>query len=107
MTGSFEHLCARLQEGAFGSAPFLPGTSVPTVFRSGPYRFYFYSHEQREPAHVHVDRDAYTAKFWIKPVSLAFSVGFPPHELGRLTRLVWSHEQELYDAWRDFFTQPG
>ena len=29
---------------------------MPTVLRIGPYRVYFYSHEQNEPEHVHVDR---------------------------------------------------
>jgi hypothetical protein len=36
---------------------------VPTVLRTGPYRFYFYSHEPNEPAHVHVDRDSYRRSF--------------------------------------------
>jgi len=36
---------------------------MPTVLRSGPYRFYFYSHEPNEPPHVHVDRDDQSAKF--------------------------------------------
>ena len=40
-------------------------TRVPTVLRSGPYRFYFYSHEPNEPPHVHVDRDDDSAKFWL------------------------------------------
>ncbi|MGD1216152.1 MAG: DUF4160 domain-containing protein [Terriglobales bacterium] len=29
---------------------------MPTVLRSGPYRFCFYSHEPNEPPHIHVDR---------------------------------------------------
>ena len=44
---------------------------MPTVLRSGPYRFYFYSHEPNEPPHVHVDRDDLSAKFWLQPVGLA------------------------------------
>ncbi len=30
---------------------------MPTVFRSGPYRFFFYSNEGSEPPHIHVQRD--------------------------------------------------
>jgi hypothetical protein len=30
---------------------------MPTVLHSGPYRFYFWSHELNEPPHIHVDRD--------------------------------------------------
>lgn len=75
---------------------------VPTVLRAGPYRFYFYSHEATEPPHVHVDRDAATAKFWLTPPTLASSVGFEAHELGRVLRLVRSHRQELLHAWNAF-----
>ena len=54
---------------------------MPTVLRSGPYRVYLYSHDLREPPHVHVDRDDQSAKFWLKPVRLARNLGFSPHEL--------------------------
>jgi hypothetical protein len=44
--------------------------------RSGPYRFYFWSHELNEPPHIHVDREKFSAKFWLQPVSLARNLGF-------------------------------
>ena len=75
----------------------------PPAFRSGPYRFYFYSHEPNEPPHVHVDRDENTAKFWLEPVSLAYNVGFRSHELTRLQKLVEEHRIELLEAWHGFF----
>jgi Domain of unknown function (DUF4160) len=50
---------------------------MPTVLRSGPYRFYFYIHEPNEPPHIHVDRDDFSAKFWIDPVQLAANFGLP------------------------------
>ena len=40
---------------------------MPVVLRVGPYRFYFYSHEPKEPPHVHVDREDRSAKFWLDP----------------------------------------
>ena len=27
---------------------------VPTILRVGPYRFFFFSNENNEPAHIHV-----------------------------------------------------
>lgn len=39
---------------------------MPTVARIGPYRVYFVSHDMNEPPHVHVDREAYSAKFWLE-----------------------------------------
>jgi hypothetical protein len=57
---------------------------MPTVLRTGPYRFYFYSHEPDEPRHVHVDRDNLSAKFWLEPVTLVRNFGFSAIELGRI-----------------------
>ena len=48
--------------------------AMPTVLRSGPYRFYFYSHEPNEPPHIHVDRDDLSAKFWLDPAGAQFWV---------------------------------
>jgi hypothetical protein len=38
---------------------------MPTVLRRGPYRSFFYSSDRAEPPHVHVERDANLAKFWL------------------------------------------
>lgn len=80
---------------------------LPTVLREGPYRIYFYSHEGREPAHVHVDRGARSAKFWIRPVRLAYNLGFRPHELRRIERLVSEHAEAFLEAWREYFSTEG
>lgn len=75
---------------------------TPTVLRSGPYRIYFHSHEPNEPAHVHVDRDEQSAKFWLSPVALARNLGFGAKELNRIQRLIEQHEVELMEAWNDY-----
>ena len=72
---------------------------MPTVLRSGPYRAYFFSHEPNEPAHVHVDRDDLSAKFWLRPVALAWNFGFPAHELRRIRALIEEHQGHLLEVW--------
>ena len=76
---------------------------MPTVLRSGPYRFYFYSHEPNEPPHVHVDRDDASAKFWLVPVSLGRNLGFSGHELSTIERIIRDNQQDLMEAWNDWF----
>lgn len=76
---------------------------MPTVLKSGPYRLYFYSHEPNEPAHVHVDRDAMSAKFWLEPVALARNHGFSARELRRLESIVAENGASLRAAWNEFF----
>ena len=80
---------------------------MPTILRTGPYRFYFYSHEPNEPPHIHVDRDVLSAKFWINPVSLARNLGFNARELRRLQSLVVEHQAELLEAWNGHFGAGG
>ena len=76
---------------------------MPNILRTGPYRFYFYSHEPNEPPHVHVDRDALSAKFWLNPVSLARNLGFNARELRRLQSLVVERQAEFLEAWNGHF----
>ena len=76
---------------------------MPTVLRTGPYRFYFYSHEPNEPPHIHIDRDNLSAKFWLEPVDLARNMGFSAKELRRLQSLVIDHQTELLEAWDGYF----
>lgn len=77
--------------------------SMPTVLRSGPYRFYFYSHEPNEPPHVHVDRDDLSAKVWLVPVALAANFGFNSNEIGKLLAIITQHQEELVEKWNEHF----
>ena len=74
-----------------------------TVLKSGPYRLFFYAGDNDEPPHVHVDRDNGIGKFWLDPVRLQRSKGFPRVELARIERLVNDHRVELVEAWNDYF----
>jgi hypothetical protein len=80
---------------------------VPTILRIGPYRFFFYSNENNEPAHIHVQRERALAKFWLNPVALASSTGFPAQELTKLSRLVQENATIFVEAWNEFFSTSG
>jgi hypothetical protein len=76
---------------------------MPVLARVGPYRIYFYSHDRGEPAHVHVDRDDKTVKFWLMPVALAYNIGFRPKELRDIRRIVAERATEFLEAWHEYF----
>lgn len=76
---------------------------MPTALRVSGYRFYFYSNDAGEPPHVHVDRENKSAKFWLRPVVLARSMGYAARELRRIDGIVKKNEDILLEAWRDFF----
>lgn len=76
---------------------------MPTVMRIGPYRLFFYSADGHEPPHIHVERDARVAKFWLEPVRLATSGGYPRREIRDIERVVTDNQQALVDAWNEYF----
>ena len=78
---------------------------MPTVLRIGPYRFFFYSNENGEPAHIHIQRDKMLAKFWLKPVLLAGSTRFSSEELRKLESLVVKNHDVILEAWNEHFSR--
>lgn len=79
---------------------------TPTVLRTGPYRFFFFSSDKNEPLHVHVEREVKVkrAKFWLEPVELASNSGFSVHEVARIAVIVEEHREQFLRAWHDFFS---
>ena len=76
---------------------------MPTVLRVGPYRFFFYSSDGGEPAHIHVERDECVAEFWLDPVRLARSGGFRAKEIAAVAALVNDHKDTFLEAWHAAF----
>jgi hypothetical protein len=75
----------------------------PTVLRSGPYRFHFYSQGGGEPAHVHVDRDDCSAKFWLNPVGFEYNLGYSAIELRIIQRIIEENRVMLIRKWNEYF----
>ena len=69
---------------------------MPTIMRSGPYRFFFFAGDKEEPSHV--EREDDIAKFWLDPIRLQRSGGFSRVELTRIDRLVRKHQAQLLGA---------
>lgn len=76
---------------------------MPSVLRVGPYRFFFYSLEDHEPPHIHVESADKVAKYWLNPASLASNHGFRSHELTHLRTLVVEHKSLFEEAWHVHF----
>lgn len=76
---------------------------MPTIWREGPYRFFFYASDRAEPLHVHVEGDGGSAKFWLRPVRLQTSRGLARHELSRLEGIVAARHEQFVRAWHEYF----
>ncbi|MBY0275423.1 DUF4160 domain-containing protein [Candidatus Binatia bacterium] len=76
---------------------------MPTIWRNGPYRFFFYASDRPEPMHVHVEGGGGSAKFWLRPVHLRSSRGLARHELSRLEGIVVARHEQFVRAWNEYF----
>ena len=75
---------------------------MPTVKGiTGSHRFYFYSFDCNEPAHVHVQRERMVCKFWIEPLALAENHGFAPQALNQIRNVIQANLQKIQEAWRE------
>jgi len=76
---------------------------MPTALRERGYRFFFYADDRTEPRHVHGQREARTAKFWLEPIECERSGGFSRSELMDIYRLIAQHRELLLQKWYEFF----
>ena len=83
---------------------------MPTIFRHGGLRYFFYSNEgsPRERIHIHVMGAGRDAKIWLEPdISVADSFGFNPRELSDILRVVSGRTDEIRKAWHEHFGDNG
>jgi hypothetical protein len=77
---------------------------MPTIYREGPYRFFFNSREETR-MHVHVQSPDGVCKFWLEPIiALADVHLLSAGELTRVEGIVREHRDEFVTAWHRHFT---
>lgn len=75
----------------------------PTIFREGPFRFYFSSREETR-MHVHVHATSGEAKYWLEPkIELAENHGLSMRQVNAAIRMIQEHEDEIRKAWKTHF----
>lgn len=77
---------------------------MPSVLRVRGYRFFFYSKEETEMMHIHVEKGDNVAKSWLNPVELEDSYGFNAPEINELRKIIIEHQQTLITAWNEYFS---
>jgi hypothetical protein len=76
----------------------------PTVHRENGYRFWFWSNENNEPMHVHVEKAEKSAKFLMKPtIQLVENYGFASGELGWIEQVIHQQTKKIERKWHDHF----
>lgn len=78
---------------------------MPTVLKEDGYRFFFYSADNLEPMHVHVEYGDGEAKFWLRPVHLASSYRLRSQELRKARLLVEKNQKLFEEKWNEYFSK--
>lgn len=77
---------------------------MPTIFRDGAFRFFFYSGDGDEPMHVHIERDDKIAKVWLEPLRLCSSGGYKRSEISTILKIIEQNREIMMEAWNDYFS---
>ena len=76
---------------------------MPTIYREGPFRFFFNSREETR-MHVHVQSPDGACKFWLEPIiALADVYSLTAGDLTRVQRIIEEHYNDFIVAWRRHF----
>ena len=79
---------------------------MPTVFYFNGVRFYFYSNENDEPMHIHVEKAGANGKIWLEPdVKIAFIHGFSGKETNQIVEIVENEIVTLRNKWNEYFSK--
>lgn len=75
----------------------------PTVFKQGPYRYYFFSREETR-MHIHVLSADGEAKIWMEPfIELADHNGLSEQELKIILDIAKDRKEEIHAKWNTHF----
>ena len=76
---------------------------MPTILRSAGFRFFFYSNENNEPPHIHIEKGDASAKIWLQPIEIENNYGFSSREMNQIILIVQNNQSQFIDFWHDYF----
>lgn len=78
---------------------------MPTVLTVQGFRFFFYSNENEEPMHVHVEKAEAAGKIWLEPeIKLAYMYDFSAREQRLIMEIVQTNIASLKYKWNEYFS---
>jgi hypothetical protein len=78
---------------------------MPTALIENGFRFFFYSNEGDEPAHMHIEKGGAIGKIWLEPiVTIAYTQGFTTTELRQIMEIISENHVTLKQKWNEYFS---
>ena len=84
-------------------ANFLVILIMPVVLLVNGFRFFFFSNENDEPVHIHVEKGDAAAKFWLNAFELEYNFGFSSRELRQIKDLIEKNRLLFIQKWNEYF----
>jgi Domain of unknown function (DUF4160) len=76
---------------------------MPTILRQSGFRFFFYSNENDEPPHIHIEKGDASAKVWLDPIEFENAYDFSSREIKQIQEIVTINQFIFIKAWNDYF----
>ena len=76
---------------------------MPTLLRWNGYRFFFYSADGWEPAHIHIAKNGCQAKIWLNNLAVAVNLGYSAKEMNEIIGKTRENRDVFQEAWHDYF----
>lgn len=79
---------------------------MPTLLRILGYIFSFYSNENQEPPHVHIEKGNAIGKIWLVPaVKVEYLIGFNQREKREIKEIVEKNVESFKNKWYEYFNK--
>jgi len=79
---------------------------MPTIYEEKGFRFFFYSGDRYEPAHVHVEKGEKDGKIWLEPqIKIKYLNDFKQKEQKIIMGIVADNIELFKAKWYEFFQQ--
>ena len=76
---------------------------MPTALNFKRYKFFFFSNENDEPMHIHVEKGGSSAKFWLDPIEEVYSYGLTIKQRKEIMKIIENNSSILIRSWHKHF----
>jgi hypothetical protein len=79
---------------------------MPTVLLKSGFRFFLYSADRNEPAHIHVEKGDAEGKIWLEPkLKIAYLNGFNNTEAKQIAVITFEYSEQFKEQWNEHFNK--
>ena len=76
---------------------------MPTVLYINGFRFYFFSNENNEPMHIHIEKAEGSGKIWLEPFEIEYLYGFTKKQEKQIKEIAQNNLETFKNKWNEHF----